>query len=108
MSQNGGKTLLDRRDERLAAIGLRFAINSALDTMGSTALADLAASAGLPTAEVRKLLQRHIWREGDVATLRRLAEQLGLVQDPVTAHWRPASLVEDGSEQQLPQARMSQ
>lgn len=102
MSENGsGEALQDRRDEHLAAIGLRFAINSELDTQGSTALADLAAAVGLPEIEVRELLQRHLWREGDVAVLRRLAERLGLVQDPMTGHWRPASLAENGSDQPL-------
>lgn len=105
MSENGsGKALQDRRDEHLAAIGLQFAINSELHTQGSTALADLATAVGLPEIEVRKLLQRHLWREGDVAVLRRLAERLGLVQDPMTGHWRPASLAEDGSNQQLPKS----
>ncbi len=67
-----------RRAEGLAAIRLRYCINTHLDDQGITTPADLAQATGLPAAEAAGLLRRKQWREGDVAALRAVADRLGL------------------------------
>ncbi len=67
-----------RRAEGLAAIRLRYCINTHLDDQGIAAPADLAPATGLPAAEAAGLLRRKQWREGDVAALRAVADRLGL------------------------------
>jgi hypothetical protein len=67
-----------RREERLAALRLRLAIGRALDERGITDPAAIGAALGLLAEEATKLLNRHRWREGDVALLRAAAARLGL------------------------------
>ena len=67
-----------RREDRLAALRLRMAIDRALEERGVTDPAAIGAALGLPAAEATKLLTRHQWREGDVALLRAAAAWLGL------------------------------
>ena len=67
-----------RRAEGLAAIRLRYRINTHLDDRGIATPADLAQATGLPAAEAAGLLRRKQWREGDLAALRALADRLGL------------------------------
>jgi hypothetical protein len=64
--------------ERLQAIRLRYSINTHLEDRGITTLAAIDAAAGLPAAEAIRLLTRRQWREGDVAALKAIADQLGL------------------------------
>jgi hypothetical protein len=64
--------------ERLAAIRLRYCINTHLDDQGLTTPAQIGAAVGLPGAEVVRLLTRRQWREGDVAALQAVAARLGL------------------------------
>src|SRR5918998_1268319 len=58
-----------RREERPAALRLRMAIGRELDERGIAEPAAVGAALGLPAAEATKLLNRHRWREGDVALL---------------------------------------
>ena len=67
-----------RRAEGLAAIRLRYCINTHLDEQGIATPAGLARATGLPAAEAAGLLRRKQWREGDLAALRALADRLGL------------------------------
>ncbi len=67
-----------RRAESLAAIRLRYCINTHLDEQGIATPAGLAQVTGLPAAEATGLLRRKQWREGDFAALRALADRLGL------------------------------
>ena len=70
-----------RRAEGLAAIRLRYCINTHLDEQGITTPAGLAQATGLPAAEAAEaagLLRRKQWREGDLAALRAVADRLGL------------------------------
>ena len=70
-----------RRAEGLAAIRLRYRINTHLDEQGIATPAGLARATGLPApeaAEAAGLLRRKQWRDGDVAALRALADRLGL------------------------------
>ena len=67
-----------RRAEGLAAIRLRYCINTHLDDLGIATPAGLAQATGLPAAEAAGLLRRKQWRESDLATLRALADRLGL------------------------------
>ena len=70
-----------RRAEGLAAIRLRYCINTHLDEQGIATPAGLAQATGLPAAESAEaagLLRRKQWREGDLAALRALADRLGL------------------------------
>jgi hypothetical protein len=64
--------------ERLQAIRLRYSINTHLEDRGITTPAAISAAAGLPAAEAIRLLTRRQWREGDVAALKAIADQLGL------------------------------
>jgi len=70
-----------KQADRLAAIRLRYSINTHLDDQGITAPADIAQAVGLPAAEAVRLLTRRQWRDGDVAALREVAERLGLAVD---------------------------
>ena len=65
-----------RRAEGLAAIRLRYCINTHLDEQGIATPAGLARATGLPAAEAAGLLRRKQWREGDLAALRALADRL--------------------------------
>ena len=67
-----------KQAERLAAIRLRYTINTRLDEQGIATPAGLARATGLPAAEAAGLLRRKQWREGDLAALRALADRLGL------------------------------
>ena len=59
-----------KQAERLAAICLRYTINTHLEDRGVTRPAAIGAAAGL--------LTRRQWRAGDVAALRAVAARLGL------------------------------
>ncbi len=67
-----------RWEERLAALRLRLAIGRELDERGIAEPAAVGAALGMTTAEATKLLNRHQWREGDVALLTAAAARLGL------------------------------
>ena len=67
-----------RREDRLAALRLRVAIDRALEERGIADPAAIGAALGLPAAEAAKLLTRHQWREGDVALLAAAAARLGV------------------------------
>jgi hypothetical protein len=67
-----------RREDRIAAIRLRLAIGRALEDRGITTPAGIGEALGMSAAEAIKLIQRHQWREGDVALLRAAAARLGL------------------------------
>src|ERR687893_854576 len=67
-----------RWEERLAALRLRMAIGRELDERGIAEPAAVGAALGMPPAEATKLLDRHRWREGDVALLAAAAARLGL------------------------------
>ena len=70
-----------KQADRLAAIRLRYTINTFLDDQGITAPSDIAQAVGLPAAEAVRLLNRRQWRDGDVAALRVVADRLGLNVD---------------------------
>ena len=74
-----------RWEERLAALRLRMAIGRELDERGIAELAVVGAALGMTTAEATKLLNRHQWREGDVALLSAAAARLGLPADEISA-----------------------
>ena len=77
-----------RHEDRLKTIRLRMAIGRELDERGITKPADIGEALGMPAAEAVKLMNRHQWREGDVALLKAAAARLGLqVSDP----FHPAS-----------------
>ena len=67
-----------RQADRLASIRLRMAIGRELEDRGITKPADIGAALSMPAAEAVKLLNRHQWREGDVALLQAAAARLGL------------------------------
>ncbi len=67
-----------RRAEGLAAIRLRYCINTHLDEQGIATPAGLAQATGLSAPEAAGLLRRKQWREGDLAALRAVADRLGL------------------------------
>ena len=67
-----------KQAERLAAIRLRYTINTHLEDQGVTKPTAIGAAVGLPAAEAVCLLTRKQWREGDLAALRAAASRLGL------------------------------
>ena len=67
-----------RREDRLTSIRLRMAIWRKLDERGVTTPADIGLALGMPAAEATSLLNRHQWREGDVALLEAAAARLEL------------------------------
>ena len=67
-----------KQAERLAAIRLRYAINTHLEDQGVTEPIAVGAAVGLPAAEAVSLLTRRQWRAGDVVALRAAAARLGL------------------------------
>ena len=67
-----------KQAERLAAIRLRYTINTHLEDQGVTRPTAIGAAVGLPAAEAVSLLTRRQWRAGDVAALRAAAARLGL------------------------------
>ena len=67
-----------RRDERTAAIRLRFMIGRHLDAQGITTPAAIGEALGMPVEEATKLLARHQWREGDLEQLQAAAMRVGL------------------------------
>lgn len=89
---------MDKREEQLAAIRLRIAINTRLGEMGG-ATSPAVGEVGMPWAEAEKLLNRHHWRADDVSALRRMAARIGLVEDAESEHWRSAGPVEDNRSQ---------
>jgi hypothetical protein len=70
-----------RQADRLTTIRLRMAIGRELDERGITKPADIGEALGMPAADAVKLMNRHQWREGDVALLQTAAARLG-VQAP--------------------------
>ncbi len=74
-----------KQAERLAAIRLRYTINTHLEDRDCTGPAAIGAAVGLPPAEAVSLLTRRQWRAGDVAALQAVAGRLGLdVASPET------------------------
>jgi hypothetical protein len=67
-----------KQADRLAAIRLRFCINTHLDDQGVTMPPAIARAVGLPAADAVRLLTRKQWREGDVAALWAVADRLRL------------------------------
>ena len=67
-----------KQAERLAAIRLRYTINTHLEDRGVTKPTAIGTAVGLPAAEAVSLLTRRQWRAGDVAALRALAARLRL------------------------------
>ncbi len=67
-----------KQAERLAAIRLRYTINTHLEDQVVTKPAAIGAAVGLPPAEAVSLLTRRQWRPGDVAALQVVAARLGL------------------------------
>ena len=67
-----------KQAERLAAIRLRYTINTHLEDQGVTRPTAIGDVVGLPAAEAVSLLTRRQWRAGDVAALRAVAARLGL------------------------------
>ncbi len=78
-----GATTKAQQAERLAAIRLRYTINTHLDDRGLTTPAATGAALGLPSAEAVSLLTRRQWREGDVAALQAVADRLRLAVPPL-------------------------
>ena len=69
---------LAREAERLTSLHLRMAIDRALDERGITDPHAIASAFGMTVREANTLLNRHRWREGDVALLQALATRLGV------------------------------
>lgn len=67
-----------KQAERLAAIRLRYTINTHLENQGVTKPTAISAAVGLPATDAVSLLTRRQWRPGDVAALRAVAARLGL------------------------------
>ncbi len=67
-----------KQAERLAAIRLRYTINTHLEDRGVTRPAAIGAAVRLSAAEAVGLLTRRQWRAGDVAALQAVAARLGL------------------------------
>lgn len=74
-----------RRADQLKSMRLRMIIWQALDGRGITRSAEISTTMGLPEADAVKLLNRKLWREGDVALLEAVAMRLGLY--PAKAGW---------------------
>jgi hypothetical protein len=73
----------ERRARQRVTIRLRMAISRVLEKRGITTPAEIGAVLGMPPAEAVYLLNRHQWREGDVALLQAAAARLGIqVPDP--------------------------
>src|SRR3954471_14665168 len=72
-----------RQADRLTTIRLRMAIGRELDEREITTPAAIGEALGMPAAEATKLLNRHQWREGDVALLQAAVVRWG-VQVPGT------------------------
>ena len=68
-----------KQADRLAAIRLRYTINTHLEDQGLTTPAAIGAAVGLPATEAVRLLTRRQWREGDLEALQAVADRLGLV-----------------------------
>jgi hypothetical protein len=68
-----------KQADRLAAIGLRYTINTHLEDQSLTLPAAIGAAVGLPATEAVRLLTRRQWREGDLEALQADADRLGLV-----------------------------
>ena len=69
---------LAREADRLTSIRLRITISRALDERGITDPHAIASAFGMTVREANTLLNRHRWREGDVALLQALATRLGV------------------------------
>src|SRR4051812_18863662 len=67
-----------RQDDRLKCIRLRMAIGKELEERGITTPAAIGEVLGMSAPEAIKLLARHRWHEGDVASLKAAAARLGL------------------------------
>jgi hypothetical protein len=73
-----------RQADRLITIRLRMLIGRKLEDRGITTPVAIGDVLGMPAAEAVKLMNRHQWREGDVALLQAAAARLG-VQVPGAA-----------------------
>jgi hypothetical protein len=67
-----------RQQDRLTTIRLRLAIWRYLDECGITTPAEIGVALGMPAPEATSLLNRHQWRESDVALLEAVAGRLGV------------------------------
>src|SRR3954447_5802556 len=67
-----------RQTDRLIMIRLRMAIRQELADRGIIKPAAIGTALGMPAAEAVKLMNRHQWREGDVALLQAAAARLGV------------------------------
>jgi hypothetical protein len=67
-----------RQADRLKCIRLRMAIGQALEERGITDPRAIGKALGMLTLEATQLLNRHRWREGDVALLEAAAARLGV------------------------------
>ena len=67
-----------RQADRLKCIHLRMAIGRKLEEQGITDPRATGKALGMLTLEATRLLNRHQWREGDVAALEAAAARLGL------------------------------
>jgi hypothetical protein len=67
-----------RQDDRLKCIRLRMAIGQELDERGITDPRATGKALGMLALEATQMLNRHRWREGDVALLEAAAARLGL------------------------------
>jgi len=68
--------------DRLTTIRLRLAIWRHLDECEITTPAEIGVALGMPAAEATSLLNRHQWREGDVALLEAAVARLGAQVPP--------------------------
>jgi hypothetical protein len=55
-----------------------MAIGRELEDRGITTSAEIGEALGMPAAEATSLMNRHQWREGDVARLQTAAARLGV------------------------------
>ncbi|MBL6459470.1 hypothetical protein JMJ55_29600 [Belnapia sp. T6] len=77
-----------RTADRLKTIRLRMAIGRELDNRGITIPAGIGAALGMPPAEAASLLNRRLWREGEVVLLEAVAARLGVqVSESARDNW---------------------
>ena len=67
-----------RQTDRLIMIRLRMAIRQELADQGIIKPAAIGQALGMPPADAASLLNRRVWREGDVALLEAAAARLGV------------------------------
>lgn len=71
-----------RQADKLTMIRVRMAIWREMDERGITTPAEIGEALGMPAAEATGLLNRHQWREGDVARLEAAATRLMTTRRP--------------------------